>query len=197
LAFGFYISSQKSKVKSPKLDEYSDQEKQELLKVARATLEMHYGTGEKYEPKVDNPKFLAKQGAFVTLNKHGQLRGCIGYIEPIKPLIEAVQDNAMSAALEDHRFAPVTADELDEIEIEISVLTVPQLTSLAEIKSGIDGVILRQGNKGATYLPQVWEDLPTQEMFFSSLCQKAGLSNDCWQDSEIELYKYQAIVFHE
>ncbi len=190
-ALGFYgeeIASQ---------DEYSKEEKAQLLKVARTTLEMYLKAGETYKPPTDNPKFKEKRGVFVTLNKNGQLRGCIGYIQPIKSLIEAIGDNAISAAVHDNRFSPVKEDELKDIKIEISILTVPQIDTLENIIKNKSGIVLQQGDWGATYLPQVWEDVPDPEQFFSSLCLKAGLSPDCYQAKETKLSSYRAIVFGE
>lgn len=195
-AVGFYSSDKAIERYSDK-DEYSEEEKQELLKVARTTIEQYLEKGKTFQPQTDNPKFKENRGVFVTLHKHGQLRGCIGYIQPIKPLIEAVRDNAISAAVHDTRFSPVKASELEDIEIEISILTVPQPDTLENIIKNKYGVVLQQGSRGATYLPQVWEDLPDSEEFFSSLCLKAGLSSNCWQDKKTQLLSYRAIVFHE
>ena len=171
-------------------------EKEYLLKIARATLEKKLRDGEILEPQIGNQRLWQKRGAFVTLKKAGQLRGCIGYIEPIEPLILAVRDNAISAAANDPRFLPVTAAELEKIKIEISVLTVPEKAEFKDIKKG-DGVIIRKGINGATYLPQVWEDLNKTEEFFGTLCQKAGLDPDCYQEPGVEFYRYQAEVFSE
>lgn len=170
-------------------------EKEYLLKIARTTLEKHLRDGEVFEPQIGNQRLWLKRGAFVTLRKSGQLRGCIGYIEPVEPLIMAVRDNAIAAA-NDPRFSPVTAAELEKIKIEISVLTVPEQVEFKDIKKG-DGVIIKKGINGATYLPQVWEDLPQREAFFGTLCQKAGLEADCYKESEMDFYHYQAEVFGE
>ena len=178
-------------------NEYTDQEKKELLGLARTTIEEYLKTGRINQPATDNPKFKEKRGAFVTLNKNGQLRGCIGYIQPIKSLIESVRDNAISAAVDDNRFSPVEFNELKDIEIEISILTVPKPDTLDNIIKNQYGVVLQKGNRGATYLPQVWEDLADPDQFFSSLCLKGGLSGDCYSEPETKLYSYQAIVFHE
>jgi len=187
----------RNKIQSNSSDEYSEAEKKELLAVARTTLDQYLKTGKTYRPKTDNPKFLAKRGVFVTLTKNGQLRGCIGYIEPVESLIEAVRDNAISAAVSDSRFSPVDASELKDIEIEISILTVPQADTLANIIKNKLGVVLRQGSRGATYLPQVWEDLADPDQFFQSLCLKGGLALSCYKDAATQLFSYQAIVFSE
>ena len=178
-------------------DQYTNEEKQELLKVVRTAIETYIRKSKKYKPQTENEKFLEKRGVFVTLHKNGKLRGCIGYIQPIKPLIEAVCDNAVAAAAADNRFAPVEADEIDDLRIEISVLTVPRPDTLENIIKNKYGVVLRQGSRGATYLPQVWDDLPEPEEFFGSLCLKAGLEPGCYKDSGTELLSYRAVVFGE
>ena len=151
-------------------------------------------------------KFLQKRGCFVTLTKgkNHALRGCIGYIYPEKNLYLAVIENALSAAIHDMRFSPVTKDELSDIEIEISVLTVPEKLAfgspeelLSIIRPGIDGVYLFFGSKRSTYLPQVWEKLPDKKEFFSSLCMKGGAPSDCWKRKEVEIFTYQAEYFSE
>lgn len=190
-ALGFFVREARDK------EEYSEAEKRKLLQVARMTIKKYLEDGEEYQVEADNPKFQEKRGVFVTLNKNGTLRGCIGYIEPVKPLIEAVRDNAISAAVHDNRFSPVAAGELDEIKIEISVLTVPAPDILEEIIKNKKGVVLKKGGYQATYLPQVWGGLPDPDEFFSSLCLKAGLPNECYQNADIELFSYEAIIFHE
>jgi hypothetical protein len=196
-AMAFYGEIREQKSENRDQGEYSEAEKKELLQVARTTLEQYLNEGKIYQPKTDNPKFKEKRGVFVTLNKNGQLRGCIGYIEPIKPLIEAVADNAISAAIYDSRFLPVKADELKDIEIEISILTVPKPDTIENAAKNKFGVVLQKGNRGATYLPQVWEDLADPGQFFSSLCLKGGLAADCYQAENIQILSYQATVFGE
>lgn len=142
--------------------------------------------------------FHEKRGVFVTLEIGGQLRGCIGNIDPVYPLYKAVQRNAREAAFSDRRFDPVEEEELENIDIEISVLTVPKKLEfdssgdlLSKLRPGIDGVVLKNGSQGATYLPQVWEDLPDKEMFLSTLALKAGLSTDDWQECEVYIYEVE------
>jgi AmmeMemoRadiSam system protein A len=178
-------------------DNYSEAEKKELLTIARTALESYVREGKTFKPSSSSQKLQEERGVFVTLTKNGQLRGCIGYIQPIKPLIESVRDNAISAAVHDGRFSPVKPDELGDINIEISILTVPQPDTIENIINHKLGVVLQQGNYGATYLPQVWDGLPDAKQFFSTLCQKAGLTSDCWQDSRTEYLSYRAIVFSE
>jgi AmmeMemoRadiSam system protein A len=177
------------------IEQLTNGEREYLLKIARLTLEKHLSDGEVFEPQIGNQRLWLKRGAFVTLKKAGQLRGCIGYIEPLEALIIAVRDNAIAAA-NDPRFLPVTAAELGKIKIEISVLTVPEEVKFKDIKKG-DGVIIKKGINSATYLPQVWEDLPQKEVFFGTLCQKAGLEADCYKEPDMDFYRYQAEVFGE
>jgi len=179
-------------------NEYSQEEREYLLKLARDTIDYAFKNGGKLMPLENIPdKFKEKRGVFVTLHKESKLRGCIGYIEAVEEIYKAVQSNALSAAFKDHRFNPLEEKELKDCEIEISILTVPQKTELAKIKENIDGVIIKQGRNQATYLPQVWEDISGPAEFYGSLCIKAGLQADCYTDPETEFYKYQAEVFYE
>ena len=143
------------------------------------------------------PHLLEKKATFVTLNKQGSLRGCIGSILPNRSLLEDVSGNAISAAFRDNRFEVLRRSELDEIELEVSVLTMPIALPYAnteELKSkiqvGRDGVILQLEGHQATFLPQVWESLPSFESFFASLCQKAGCESACLEKRP-NIYTYQ------
>lgn len=147
--------------------------------------------------------FLSDERAtFVTLNIDGYLRGCMGSLKPHRKLIDDIIHNAKEAAFRDFRFQPLKVDEIEELNIEISLLTIPKLIvyeSLEELKDkikvGTHGVILEKYNDRATFLPQVWEQLPTFELFFESLCLKAGLNKDCLSSFptihtyEVEKYK--------
>ncbi len=143
--------------------------------------------------------WLAKKGAvFVTLNEHHQLRGCIGSIIAHEPLIDDLVRNAKAAAFADPRFSPLRPEELEQIEIEISLLTPPEEVKYTNtddlrriIRPGIDGVILQLDGHQATYLPSVWEQLSDFDLFFSTLCQKAGLSGNCLE-SHPRIFRYQA-----
>jgi AmmeMemoRadiSam system protein A len=146
--------------------------------------------------------WLGEMGAtFVTLNKEGQLRGCIGSIVAHRDLVDDVIINAKAAAFSDPRFESLRAEELEALEIEISLLTTPQTLGYsdtedlkAKIRPGIDGVILQQGYHQATYLPSVWEQLPGFEQFFATLCQKAGLKADCLEyRPTIQVYQAEKI----
>jgi len=144
--------------------------------------------------------WLNKKGAvFVTINKQNSLRGCIGSIIAHQSLLDDIIQNAKSASLNDPRFKPISKDELEHLDIEVSVLTPPKelkykdiLDLKAKIKIGVDGVILRYKNHQATYLPSVWEQLPSFELFFTHLCQKANLMGNCLEYHPV-IYTYQAI----
>ena len=182
------------------------EEQKFLLKLARNTIEQYLKTGKK--PAVDETKLtpaLKKiHGCFTTLNKNYNLRGCIGRILPQEELYKCVMDNSISAAVNDGRFSPVQYDELKDVKIEISVLTVPkklEFSSGEDLKNKLrpmtDGVILKKGWNQATYLPQVWESFQTKEEFLSSLCAKGCMDSNCWQDPSIEVHTYQAFVFED
>ncbi len=187
-------------------DELNKEEQEFLLRLARDTLELYLK--EKKTPEL-NPKEVPEklknvQGGFVTLHKKGNLRGCIGHIIPQEPLYKCIMDNAINAALHDTRFPPVTYDELKDIDIEISVLTVPKkleysspddlLEKLAPLK---DGVVLKSGWRQSTFLPQVWEQLPDKVEFLEHLCLKQGSSSDCWKNPDTVVEIYHAQVFGE
>jgi AmmeMemoRadiSam system protein A len=151
------------------------------------------------------PAVLQELGAsFVTLTQHGELRGCIGAIEPYLPLIEDVREHAIAAATQDYRFSPVRPGELTSIKIEISVLTPPQILLydnpedlMRLIKPDIDGVIMRDGSHRATFLPQVWTKLPNPDDFLNHLCQKMGAAPLLWRYKKMNIFTYQVEEFHE
>jgi len=178
---------------------YTLEEKKNLLKLARDTITDYLTTGKKKEYPLLSEKFKEERGVFVTLNEHQELRGCIGYIEPIKPLQEAVIDNAINSATQDPRFSSVTSKELPYIEIEISVLTPP-----SEIKGpenfivGKHGIIIKKGFYSALFLPQVASEQGwTKEETLSHLCIKAGLPPNEWQKSGMKFFIFTAEVFSE
>ena len=144
---------------------------------------------------------MAKGASFVTLEKTGHLRGCIGSLQAHRPLIADVAANAYASAFRDHRFAKVTAAELDDIEIKISVLSEPQELSfaseaelLAQIEPGRDGLILQDGARRGTFLPQVWQQLPQIAQFWAHLKVKAGLPKDHWSDT-VRVWRYTTETF--
>jgi len=181
-------------------DEYlTKEEKQKLIKIARASI-IEAVTGKK-EPGivVTEDRLQENCGAFVTIKKHGQLRGCIGYIIAVKPLHETVKDVAASAAVNDFRFTPVTEKELDELELEISALTpLKRINDAREIEVGKHGLYMKQGLNSGLLLPQVateygWD----RETFLEHTCTKAGLPKDAWKDPSTEIYTFTAEVFDE
>jgi AmmeMemoRadiSam system protein A len=179
-------------------DEYSVDEKRELLRIARETIKTYLDSGEKKYPQNTNPKFLEKRGVFVTLHCQGDLRGCIGYPLPIKSLLDAVVDNVIASATEDPRFNSVTSDQLDDIDIEISILTVPsEVGSINDIKIGQDGIIVSKGFMRGLLLPQVpVEQKWDLEEYISYGCIKAGLAKDEWKQG-VKIETFQATVFAE
>jgi AmmeMemoRadiSam system protein A len=184
----------------------SDEDKMILLQLARQALEAAV-QGKKLAPlKMETfSERLRQPGAsFVTLTKHGNLRGCIGALEPYQPLAEDVREHAVAAALDDYRFPKVQPSELPSIAIEISRLTMPTPLSyqtpdelLSKLRPGVDGVILRDGSRRATFLPQVWEKLPDPHDFLDHLCAKMGAPEDLWQRQPLDVAVYQVEEFHE
>jgi AmmeMemoRadiSam system protein A len=151
------------------------------------------------------PGTLQKPGvSFVTLLKAGQLRGCVGGLDVRIALAIDVQEHTVAAAKHDYRFDPVREDELDQIKIEISRLT-PKIPLtyqnpdelLRKIQPGIDGVVIIEGTKRATFLPTVWKKIPDTEEFLNRLCQKMGVAGDYWRSGNLEVYVYQTEEFHE
>ena len=171
--------------------------REELLWLARSAIKAHLTTGNIPIYDTQDPVLARRSGAFVTLLKEGELRGCVGHLQADAPLYAVVQQMAVAAA-QDERFDPVTADELSELTIEISVLT-PQrrLTDLDQIELGTHGLVIRKGASQGVFLPQVpleegWDRQATLEQ----LCLKAGLSLDCWRE-DAWLYTFEAIAFPE
>jgi AmmeMemoRadiSam system protein B/AmmeMemoRadiSam system protein A len=183
----------------------STKDRKALLRLARSAIEARLVKGAKVErPQQVSSVLNEARGCFVTLHKHGQLRGCIGTIEPIYPLLECVEKNAQSAAFDDLRFSRLSADELNEIDIEVSVLSVPEALSFKDgedlkgkLKPNVHGVILSRGAHRSTFLPQVWKQLPAKEEFLEHLCLKGGLPPKAWQDPETKVEVYEAEVFGE
>jgi len=172
-----------------------------LLKIARASILEEFENKKlinKAELIKEYPFLAEERASFVTLKIDGNLRGCIGSILPRMPLIDDVIYNAKQAAFHDPRFSPITPNEYEKIDIEISLLTIPQKLEYedtndlkSKIRPNIDGVILALGDNQATFLPSVWEELPSFEMFFGHLCMKAGMRGDCLMFHPL-IYTYQA-----
>ncbi len=187
-------------------DQLTAEERKTLLDLARATLRR--GVCGEELPKLDleslAPNLKAPGASFITLTIGGELRGCIGALEPYQPLAWDVREHALAAALEDPRFPPVSREEVDQIEIEISRLTFPRQLEyrdaqdlLDHLRPQVDGVILRDGFRRATFLPQVWEKIPDKAEFLDHLCAKMGAAPDTWRRKHIEVQTYQVEEFHE
>ena len=182
------------------------EEKQTLLRIARQSLELAV-RGEKLPPVDDatlTPCLKETGASFVTLTVRGDLRGCIGALEPYQSLANDVREHVVAAALEDPRFPPVQPNELNQIEIEISRLTVPTRLEytdsndlVAKLNPNVDGIILRDGYRRATFLPQVWEKIPDKEEFLAELCYKMGSSPNTWRQKHLEVLVYHVEEFHE
>ena len=187
-------------------DQLTDGEKQTLLRLAREAME-HGIRGESL-PALDEatltPKLRENGASFVTLTVRGQLRGCIGALEPYRPLVEDVREHAVAAALEDPRFPAVSERELSGIQIEVSRLTRPvpleyrdEDDLLSRLRPHVDGVILRDAFHRATFLPQVWEKIPNAAEFLGNLCYKMGVPPDAWRTKHFDVLTYQVEEFHE
>jgi len=179
----------------------SSSQKAELLSIARKTVEDHVRTGKTFQPQVSDPRLSEIEGAFVTIHKQGQLRGCIGNIIGQQPLYLTVRDMAIAASSSDPRFSPVSKEELEDLEIEVSVLSKPwRAKSVDEIQMGVHGVIVSRGwmHRGV-FLPQVATETGwSREEFLSQLCaQKAGLPANAWKDPATQLDIFTATVFSE
>jgi AmmeMemoRadiSam system protein A len=189
----------------PETSAFTPDEGETLLELAATTVEqaVKYGVLPSIEVAEMPERLRQRRACFVTLTKGGALRGCIGSIFPQEPLCQAVIRQARNAALEDTRFRPVEKGELEELEIEVSVLTVPERLEfespdelLRKLRPYTDGVVLQIGRRQSTYLPQVWEKLPAPEAFLGQLSQKAGLPSDAWKGSEAIVLIYQVQEFH-
>ena len=184
-----------------------------LLKIARHAIFQCLETGrrgargifqsleEKFPDIGKIPELREERASFVTLTIDGALRGCIGMLEACRPLAEDVAANACAAALEDPRFEPLSHEEFHRLEIHISVLSAPEEVEfrseadlLAQIRPGVDGLILQDGGRRGTFLPSVWEELPTEELFLMHLKMKAGLPPTYWSDT-LRVFRYTAEYF--
>ena len=175
-----------------------------LLDLARQAISCQLKAGEELPETSKAAVFHQKAATFVTLKISDRLRGCIGTLEPVVSLWKSVHDNALSAAFHDHRFSPLGFPELEKVKIDISILSPSSLLEytdspdlLKKLQPGVDGVILKDGHQGATFLPQVWKQLQSAEQFLGQLCQKAGLEETAWQDRRLEIKVYQVLCFGE
>lgn len=188
----------------------SEAQGQLLVKLARQTLLEHFAKQipqnetDSLNSALTQSCFQTSCGTFVTLTIDGQLRGCIGNLTSSESLVSDVRRNAINAAFHDPRFSPLSTSELDRVKIEVSILSEPRplyyrdaADLLKKLRPKIDGVILRKDFASATFLPQVWEQLPQPQDFLTQLCLKAGLASDAWQNSELEVSAYQVQYFAE
>jgi AmmeMemoRadiSam system protein A len=182
------------------------EDKLTLLNLAREAIRSKLeGKNLVVDPSKISDDLKQKRGAFVTLEINGQLRGCIGHIAPVQALFQDVIENACAAAFEDPRFLPLTKNEFEKTDIEVSVLSESQKLEydspslLVQIlEKNKPGVILKKSGYGATFLPQVWDDLPNAQDFLSHLCLKAGLDSGEWtRGIEIETYTVEKISSSE
>lgn len=172
-----------------------------LIPIARSAIAGEFGLCHRAD---ESASWLREPGAtFVTLTQSGRLRGCIGSLEAFRPLLLDVKANAIAAAFRDPRFSPLSVHELGTTEIEVSLLSPTQplrVTSQEEaltlLRPGIDGVVFRFGRHHSTFLPQVWEQLPTPEEFLGRLKQKSGLPASFWHD-DVQLARYTVTKWKE
>ncbi len=189
---------------------FNQEQGQALVKLARMTITDKLGGGSEDSPDDNLPMILEQDcfqkhcGTFVTLKIDGKLRGCIGSLTSNETVLAGIRRNALNAAFHDPRFAALSKAELSRTEIEVSILTEPQPLAyrngpdlIRKLRPHVDGVIIRKGHASATFLPQVWEQIPEPGDFLSHLCLKAGLSAETWQDSELEVLTYQVQYFEE
>lgn len=188
------------------LDALALEEKKLLLHLARQSIELAASGQPLPRLNLDDysPRLQAPGASFVTLTAAGELRGCIGTLEAHQPLVQDVCEHAAAAAREDYRFTPVDPNEVAHLKIEISRLSAPQPLDynspedlLEQLRPGVDGVVIRDGLRRATFLPQVWEKLPDKEIFMAHLCQKMGVPLDWWRKNRLKVEVYQVEEFHE
>jgi len=182
---------------------YSTGEQAALLQVALASIQSGLDTGSPLQvhPDAYPPALSAMRASFVTLKRNGELRGCIGSLTPVTSLVEDVAHNAFAAAFRDPRFLPLTAGELQDLEIAISVLGPSESIVfsseqdlLGKLRPGIDGLVLQDGRHRGTFLPAVWESLPKPADFLDHLKLKAGLPASYWSDT-LEIQRYTTVSF--
>ena len=178
----------------------TDAEKSELLALARKSVEHVVKQGDAYDPPPSTDATLNQErGAFTTLHKNGELRGCIGYTSAAKPLLITVRDTATLAAMRDPRFSQVAADELPSLEYEISVLSpLRRVTDIQQIKIGEHGLLMKNGDSEGLLLPQVpTEQKWDRQTFLEQTCRKAQMNVNCWKDDDTDIFSFTAVVFSE
>jgi len=184
-------------------EQLSDQAQDILMQVAEASIRhgLLHGSPLQVDPKSYMDSLQVTRASFVTLQQHGDLRGCIGHLEAFQPLVRDVAENAHAAAFQDPRFPPLSDYELGDLEIHISVLTPAQPMAftneqelIAQLRPGQDGLILQDGYNKGTFLPSVWESLPQPEEFIKHLKLKAGLPITHWSES-LKVFRYETESF--
>lgn len=185
------------------LNNFSKEHQEILLDIARTSIENGLKNARPIEVEISGypPELTKELATFVTLNKSGDLRGCIGSIIAHHPLVLDIAENAYSSAFKDPRFPELKQEELGQLEIHISILTTPKQMSFSsredlinQIQPGIDGLILSEGFNRGTFLPSVWESLPDKELFLQHLILKAGLPSGYWSD-KITVERYETHCF--
>lgn len=177
----------------------TDEQKVRLLKTARFCIQRQLsGKTDEPIPELKDPVFGEKYGIFVTLTMNEDLRGCIGYVEGVKPLREAVKDMAIQAAFHDPRFYPLSKEEYPSLDVEISILyPVEAVKNFSEIQVGRDGLIMERGYSKGLLLPQVATEYGwSREEFMNQTCRKAGMESFCWENGA-KVSKFEAEVFNE
>lgn len=188
--------------------ELTAEQGQVLARLARQTIAQKLGVDSKTPVTggtLEGVGLDLKQPTFVTLKIAGRLRGCIGSLQAIESIVDGIRHNAVNAAFHDPRFPRLTRKELDRAEIEVSVLSTPEELKysdyhdlLSRLRPGIDGIIISYGRyNSATFLPQVWDELPQKEEFLSQLCLKAGLDPYAWKKGDLKVQTYQVQYFDE
>lgn len=180
----------------------TEQNRRRLLDLAKVSIDHGLKTGKPFKPDLNDypDELTVPRATFVTLLKRGELRGCIGMLDAVRPLAQDVAENAFSAAFKDYRFPPLTADESGDLEIHISILSLPEpivfvseQDLIAQMRPGVDGLILEEGFKRGTFLPSVWASLPDPVQFLRHLKQKAGLAANYWSDT-VKVSRYTAEI---
>ncbi len=188
----------------PESRSFSQEQGKILISLARKTIADKLGADSQAVTIPDDPEFTSRRGTFVTLKIDHELRGCIGSLSSDDRVVDGIRKNAVNAAFNDYRFTPLTQAELSRVDIEVSILTEAKPLNhsggedlLTRLKPGVDGVIIRKGSAGATFLPQVWEQLPLPRSFMEHLCAKAGLPRDAWTSADLQVSVYQVQYFEE
>lgn len=182
------------------------EEKAYLLALARRAIDAAVcgNPPERIDLESLSPLLRQDGAAFVTLTKHGDLRGCIGAIQAYQPLVLDVREHAAAAAMDDYRFPQVRPEEVNSLEIEISRLTIPKALEYGDplalpnlIRPNVDGVVLIDGSRRSTFLPQVWEKIPEADQFLNQLCLKMGAPAGLWRRKVLTVLLYQVEEFRE